>query len=313
MMQAGADTMNTTKKTWWSLASCLLLLIHSTADGIVAFVQKQPQSVIDYYLRLPSKYLTVGGNREQRLKAIKINDARNGYLRIEGDWEGFAEIALFKKPDRTYLIAVSDVQFGPGPDQRLYFLEYRNDQWTDRTREVLPAISNEAIAAAYMSKKAPGDEDFGQDVPHIYLLPRVGTTITIVTAPGLIERNITLLELKWTGSRFESVSPAASFAGKWLLEDGKISFDLDLTETGNVIKGTYSYVPLPNATRIREGRLQGTVKGNSAEVSFENADQSGERGKATITINEDRLDWKVTKFPEEESLLPARGTLKRQK
>jgi len=312
MMQAGADTMNTTKKTWWSLVFCLLLLIHSTADGLTVRFQKPAQSVVDYYLLLPDKYLTAGGNRQERLKSIKINDARNGYLRIEGAWEGYTEIALFKKPDRTDLIAVSDVHFGPGPEQRLYFLEYRNSLWTDRTQEVMPVISTAAIASAYRAKRRPADEDFGDDVPHIYLLPRIGTTVKIIIAPGMTERGITLLELKWRGGRFEADTPAASFAGRWLIEDDRISFSLELTETGNVIKGTYSYLTLPNAKRIREGSLEVVIRGGLAEISFETADYSRERGKATLTLSGTDIVWQITKFPEEESYLPAKATLQRQ-
>lgn len=309
----GSDTMNTQAKTWWSL-SCLLLLICSQAEALYACIQ-QPQSVVDYYLLLPDKYLTEGGSRQSRLKAIKINDARNGYLRVEGAWEGYTEIALFRKPDRAALIAVSDVHFGPGPEQRLRFLEYTNSRWTDRTREVMPEVSASAIAAAYRAKKRPVDEDFGDDVPHLYLLPRMGTTITVVVAPGFTQRGMTLMELRWKDGRFRSVEAGGgrAFAGRWLFEDERISFDLDLTETGNVIKGTYSYVTSPNAKRIREGSLEGVVNGNRAEVSFETADYSQERGKATLTRSGNFLVWKITKFPEEESYLPARATLRKRK
>ncbi|MEW6209666.1 MAG: hypothetical protein AB1631_14960 [Acidobacteriota bacterium] len=45
---------------------------------------QQPRDVLDYYLLLPDRYLTLGGGAQERDAAIKIRDIKNGYLRIEG-------------------------------------------------------------------------------------------------------------------------------------------------------------------------------------------------------------------------------------
>ena len=276
-----------------------------------ALGQRTPQSVLDYYLLLPLEHLTIGGSDDERLKAIKIRDVKNGYLRIEGDWEGHTEVALFRNPDRSALIAVSDVHFGPGPEQKLRFLQYANGRWIDKTEQVLPRISKEKIASAYRTKKGSEDDDFGDDVPHVYLLPRVGTSIAVVTAPGFTAVEFTLLELKWKNGRFEIADsvPVIAFKGRWTFEDKRVSFELTLEQSGNEIIGTYSYVTLPNAARVREGRIEGVMRGGIAEVYFENQEYELERGRAAITLSGANLIWKITEHPKGESFLPGEATL----
>lgn len=300
------------KVTILSLLICVAGLIASAAS---APGQRTPQSVLDYYLLLPSEYLTIGGNKSERLKAIKIRDIKNGYLRIEGDWEGYTEVVLFRNPDRSALIAVSDVHFGPGPDQKLRFLQYASGRWIDKTVQVLPRISKDQIASAYRAKKGREDDNFGNDVPHVYLLPRIGTSIAIVTAPGFTAVEFALLELRWKNGKFESVNPApvTGFDGIWTFEDARVSFQLTLERNKNEITGTYSYVTLPNATRIREGRIEGVMRGGLIEIYFENQEYEWERGRATITASGAGLLWKMTERPKGESFLPVEATLMKAK
>ncbi len=171
--------------------------------GVAIGLQQQPRDVLDHYLLVPDRYLTMGGGAQERDTAIKIRDIKNGYLRIEGAWEGYTEIALFRNPDRSALIAITNVSFGPGPEQKIYFLIYDGKAWIDKTKEVFARVPQSQIAAAYKKKKDREDEDYGEAVPHVYRLPRTGTTIRVVTAPGFAAAEITLAELKWVNGRFE--------------------------------------------------------------------------------------------------------------
>lgn len=181
-------------------AVCALFIVGVASAG---GFQKQPRDVVDYYLLVPDRYLTLGGGAQERDTAIKIRDIKNGYLRIEGAWEGYTEIALFRNPDRSALIAVSNVSLGPGPEQKIYFLSYDGRAWIDRTKEVFARVPQSQIADLYKKKKSREDENYGEDVPHVYLLPRIGTTIKVATAPGFTAVEITLAELKWANGRFE--------------------------------------------------------------------------------------------------------------
>lgn len=186
-----------------TVVCALFIVVVATSAGF----QQQPRDVVDYYLLLPARYLTLGGGAQERDTAIKIRDIKNGYLRIEGAWKGYTEIALFRNPDGSALIGVSNVSFGPGPDQRIYFLSYDGKTWIDKTKEVFARAPQSQIAAMYKKKKSREDKDYGQDVPHLYRLPRLGTTIKVVTTPGFTEVEITLAELNWENGRFEIVRP----------------------------------------------------------------------------------------------------------
>lgn len=185
-------------------AVCALFIVEvATSAGF----QPQPRDVVDYYLLLPDRYFTLGGGAQERDTAIKIRDIKNGYLRLEGAWEGYTEIALFRNPDRSALIAVSNVSLGPGPDQKIYFLSCDGKAWIDKTKEVFARVPQSQIATMYKKKRSREDKDYGQDVPHVYRLPRLGTTINVVTPPSFTSVEITLAELKWVNGRFEIVWP----------------------------------------------------------------------------------------------------------
>ena len=78
----------------------------------------QPKTVTDYFLAMPAdKYSKdIEGNEIKnkselikfRKSLIKIEDIKNGYLKLEGTWEGWVEIALFKKTDGSYVIAQAE-------------------------------------------------------------------------------------------------------------------------------------------------------------------------------------------------------------
>ena len=90
----------------FALAAVCALFIVAAATNF----QKQPRDVVDYYLLLPDRYLLLSGGAQERDAAIKIRDIKNGYLRIEGAWKGYTEIALFRNPDQSAMIAVSNAK-----------------------------------------------------------------------------------------------------------------------------------------------------------------------------------------------------------
>ena len=71
--------------------------------------RSSPRTVMDYYLMLPDKYVPFAKN-ENRRSLVKIKDIKNGYLKLEVDgWDGWAEIALFKKTDGSSIVAVQEM------------------------------------------------------------------------------------------------------------------------------------------------------------------------------------------------------------
>ena len=174
---------------------------------VLNFAQAEPKTVTDFYLALPETPSEIKGSSKRfdddfsfaksagsrsktaivqhRKSLIKIADLKNGYLRLEGTWEGWAEIALFKKADGEYVVAFSQVGCGPGCSGRIIFLTYRDHTWKDVTDQVFPVNS------------IP-DEGY-------FKLPRVGTTIELICGDPSNEtcqEDKKLAEFKWNKTRF---------------------------------------------------------------------------------------------------------------
>lgn len=172
----------------------------------------QPKTVTDFYLALPTDVDEIAGmdevsrthfgegffypNERNRSKSavlkyrkslIKIEDIKNGYLRLESnEWEGWVEIALFKKTDGNYLVAFSEVGCGPDCSGDVMFLTYEDGEWTNVTKKVFPAESS--------------PEGF-------YELPRYGTTIRLNKGEDCgddkdCRRQQKADEFKWNGTKF---------------------------------------------------------------------------------------------------------------
>src|SRR5947208_19871 len=129
------------------IGSTAVVLILSLAVGVIG--QTQPKTVTDFYLTLPGGINGIEGTQDSQLRGfeddfffyanernestsairtyrkslIKIEDLKNGYLRLESnEWKGWVEIALFKKADGSDLIAISQVACGNGCQGGLIFL-----------------------------------------------------------------------------------------------------------------------------------------------------------------------------------------------
>lgn len=175
----------------------------------------QPKTVTDYFLAMPDEVYSTDleGNKIKsknelikfRKTLIKIEDIKNGYLKLEGAWEGWAEIALFRKNDGSYIIAQAENGCGPACDGFVKFWTYKSGKWTDITAQLFPEISQKTAAKAFNAKKPANEESADENgFPFYYLLPRQGRTLKIAcnecTQSGA--EDFVFLEYEWNGSKF---------------------------------------------------------------------------------------------------------------
>lgn len=113
----------------------------------------------------------------------------------------------------------------------------------------------------------------------------------------------------------------SQFSGVWIFENkekptpGKIallSFTLNLKQNGDKITGKYDYITY-NATRIREGKIEGIVKDNKAVLKFKNPEYKWEKGSATLKPVKGGMEWEMTESPQGEHFIPLKSFLKKKK
>lgn len=164
--------------------SVILLIAEIFCPRASSFAQAaQPKTVVDYYLLLPDKY-TIEVSKERRRQLVRddsgrivAKDIKNGYLYISGDaGESGMVMALFKRPDGSYLIGVNP--YDEIADD-LYVLSYDRGKWRDVTRAVIPGYSRKLM----------------------YTLPQRGTTIEVNSQPSN-QPSKKLYELVWAHGRF---------------------------------------------------------------------------------------------------------------
>ena len=135
----------------------------------------QPKTVRDFFNLLPEKYFTLEGcDRETdkdcskaRAEYLKnftlVEDIQNGYFKGACDGaQACIEMAIFKRPDSTYLVGVA-TEFEMGSN--FYFLDYAGGKWEDVSATVIPEYSKK----------------------NWYELPRHGTTVKVY-AKKIIEQ-----------------------------------------------------------------------------------------------------------------------------
>jgi uncharacterized caspase-like protein len=140
------------------------------------------RGVRDYYLSLPEQYLEVPARMRASLlqRPDAILDVKNGYLSVRSVRNGVSGrhiLAVFKRTADTYLIGLYYTRTATTqPSTKLLFLDYKDEQWSDVTDEVLPA---------------------GFDPNLNYELPRIGTTVRVTNGAGA-----RVYDLIWTNGRF---------------------------------------------------------------------------------------------------------------
>ena len=167
-----------------------------------AAVNTYPKTVREFFMALPDKYFTVGGCQPAKDKgcakakedylrnSLQAEDSANGYLKAgcDGGLE-CVEMALFRKPDGTYVIGLTT---GSELASHSYFLDYNGKSWTDISSKVVPQYSKK----------------------NYYQLPQTGTTVEVFgrlatnededkdTADDTGEKGDKLYDLEWKGSKF---------------------------------------------------------------------------------------------------------------
>jgi hypothetical protein len=177
----------------------------------------QPKTVTDYYLAMPNDLYssTIEGKKitnkaaliKHRKSLIKIEDIKNGYLKLEGPWEGWAEIALFKKTDGSYIIAQAESGCGPACDGSVKFWTYKAGKWADVTKSVFTEPTGKAVAKQFNATKGETDEAADESgMPFYYNLPRQGKIMTLACNECSEVRDgngdFTIFSYEWNGTKF---------------------------------------------------------------------------------------------------------------
>lgn len=197
------------RETISRLAGAAILL--ALASGIPAAAA--PGSVKDLLLLVPEKYLGLEGttlSAAERLAMIEIDDTAHGWLRLAGRgahaFEGWIELALFRKGPAGAMLGVAVNQCGPLCEQRLAFLRPAGAAWEEITGRVFSPLPAETVKALYR-REFPGDES-ADGPPVLYRLPRQGTDILLVTQEAVAGREAVLARLRLIDGRFRAAPGA---------------------------------------------------------------------------------------------------------
>jgi hypothetical protein len=166
------------RKTSWVAWGLVVVLGDAAVSAPPA---KSPRTVVDYYMLLPDHSFDIDRRSLLNPKYGAVVDVGNGYIRTwhDGAQQGL-EVALFRRPNGSYLVAVNHIG-DEGPDDVwspwLDFLTYRNGRWVDVTKATLPRRFSDKLG---------------------YEPPRYGRTIRVVT-----ESEKHVYDLVWTRGRLQ--------------------------------------------------------------------------------------------------------------
>ncbi len=171
----------------------LLLIIQLVG----AQADKAPSNVLDYYNALPATLLPILKGVRDRSTLLKIKDVKNGYLRLEGAWDGYAEIALWNNRVGQNLLGINQTSCAPVCVQNIHFVRLLSGEWVDVTSKSLPKLTDQMLLDRYNKLKTKEDENYTvRDIlPFIYNLPRFGTKIEVAVDEQFTERPIKLFDL----------------------------------------------------------------------------------------------------------------------
>ena len=117
---------------------------------------------------------------------------------------------------------------------------------------------------------------------------------------------------------FRAGNAVPNFSGKWHTESANASFDLHLTQTKNVLRGSHCSVQNDgNKTDCVLDDIDISITGivgNSSTVTVTFTSQfSQKKGSAKITkMNDSTIVWQIVTKPQGEFYLPNQATLKKQ-
>lgn len=187
--------------------TALAILLFGTITHAQKKIVKDPKTVLDFYLLLPEDALAPLPEIKNRQSLIQVKDLANGYLKLEAlgtaaasGWEGWGEVALFRKTSGGYVVGVVDGSNATMHFSGIEFYEYAKGRWRKVTEEIFPDVSSETILKRYKSK-VPNDTEYNsQNPPFTYFeLPRKGTTVKMFADA---EDEGSLFEFNWNGEKF---------------------------------------------------------------------------------------------------------------
>lgn len=111
----------------------------------------------------------------------------------------------------------------------------------------------------------------------------------------------------------------SNFGGVWMWRSKSANFEIHIVQNGQKIKAAH-FASVDNGRRVDNQEnpdetgpsIVGRANGNSAVVDITSS-YSGESGKATMTLENNVLKWKVTKAPKGEFYFPTSANLNRKK
>lgn len=177
-----------------ALLSTLLMLI---LCGL-AVAQKKPakKNLTDYLNSIPtaenSSFYELF--RDKRTK-FEIRDNKNGYVRIVGDFDGYFEVALFRKKDLSPVLVLGETFCGPACGTDLLVFKPVDGKLVDITSNIFPKITEEKAQAEL--RRMLKDEK-AEMVGTTFKLPRYGTTIKFFDD----ETETLLFEIVWKKNKF---------------------------------------------------------------------------------------------------------------
>jgi hypothetical protein len=185
----------------------LLFLLAVLCLWSAAAAAEKPLNIIDYLLLIPEKYLGFEKLKiptPERLAMIEENDSQNGWLKLigkgENTFEGWVELALFSKGPDGPMIGVTVNQCGPLCEQQIHFLQFRENECQEITGRVFQPLPADKVQGLYQAG-FPSDE-FADDPPVLYRLPRRGTDIILVTQEAIVNREVVLARFRIVNGRF---------------------------------------------------------------------------------------------------------------
>jgi hypothetical protein len=170
--------------------------------------QEPQKSVVDYFMLMPGSLWDLNRQNytdDQKTRMIDEKDIKNGWLKFSGKeasnaWEGWGEFVIFKKPDKTYMMAITIMSCGPACDQTLKFFEYTNTAWKEVTQDVFLPMTARVLSEKYASMV--GKDEFTEQPPVLYVLPRYGTSIKVITQKQITDKEITLATYSYMNGKF---------------------------------------------------------------------------------------------------------------
>lgn len=171
---------------------------NKAGDQPTPAVANSPKTIRDFFMLLPEKYFVLEGCVREKDKDCKkaradylktfteIEDATNGYFKGGCDGaQSCLEMAIFKRPDGTYLVGVAT---SAEMMNDYYFLDYANGSWTDISATAIPQFSKK----------------------NMYELPRRGTTVKVFSKKVIekgddyevTDKGERLYDLEWKNGKF---------------------------------------------------------------------------------------------------------------